>query len=320
MLAAALWRHRRLGPLKNLQQRLLHTLTGDVASDGWVLRLAGDLVDLIDVYDAHLGTLGVEVRGLDQLEEDVLHVLTHVAGLSERGGIGDRERHVEHLGERLSEIGLTAAGRTEHQNVGLGQLHAVAAAERRAHPDPLVMVVDGHGQVPLGGVLPDHVLVEERMDLRRLGQLLERRSLGLVHLGLDDLVTQLDALVADVDPGTGDQLLDLLLALPTEGALQQVAALTNTCHEFYVLAFQGPRPDPIVDGTRGGQEIRPSAIGSLDPTARRYLLRRAAKASVARRQFAIVEHGVDDPVFLGLRRREDLVPIRVVPYLLSGAP
>src|SRR5690606_23090462 len=46
----------------------------------------------------------------------------------------------------------------------------------------------------------------------------------------DDLVAQVDALVADVHAGSGDQLLDLLLALPAEGALEQVAALTHTCH------------------------------------------------------------------------------------------
>jgi hypothetical protein len=38
---------------------------------------------------------------------------------------------------------------------------------------------------------------------------------------LDDLVTEIDALVADVHAGAGDQLLDLPVALPTERALEQ---------------------------------------------------------------------------------------------------
>ena len=92
--------------LEDLQQRLLHALAGDVPRDRRVLALAGDLVDLVDVDDAGLGLLDVVVGGLDELEQDVLDVLADVAGLGERGRVGDRERHVEHLGERLGEVGL----------------------------------------------------------------------------------------------------------------------------------------------------------------------------------------------------------------------
>ena len=48
---------------------------------------------------------------------------------------------------------------------------------------------------------------------------------------LDDLVAQLDALVADVHPGPRNELLNLLLALPAEGALEQVCALTDSSHQ-----------------------------------------------------------------------------------------
>ena len=122
VLAAALRRHRGGGALDDLQQRLLDALAGDVAGDRGVLRLAGHLVDLVDVDDAGLGLLDVVVGGLDQLEQDVLDVLADVAGLGERGGVGDRERHVEHPGQGLGEVGLAAAGRADHQDVGLGDL------------------------------------------------------------------------------------------------------------------------------------------------------------------------------------------------------
>ena len=52
VLAPALRRHRRGGALEDLQQRLLDALAGDVARDRGVLRLAGHLVDLVDVDDA----------------------------------------------------------------------------------------------------------------------------------------------------------------------------------------------------------------------------------------------------------------------------
>jgi ATP-dependent Clp protease ATP-binding subunit ClpX len=96
--------------------------------------------------------------------------------------------------------------------------------------DALVMVVNRNRQRLLGHVLSDDVRVEEVVDLPRLRQLGETDLGALVELLLDDLVAEIDAFVADVDAGTGDELLDLLLALTAERALQQVAAVTYACH------------------------------------------------------------------------------------------
>src|SRR3954451_11984576 len=231
VLAATLRRHGRRRPLEDLQQRLLHALAGDVPGDRRVLALAGDLVDLVDVDDPGLGALDVVVGRLDQLQQDVLDVLTDVAGLGQGGGVGDRERHVEHPGEGLRQVGLAAPGRAHQQDVGLGQLHAVvAAAPLTTGLDPLVVVVDRHGERALGLVLADDVLLEEVVDLLGLRQLVELEVRRLRELLLDDLVAEVDALIADVHTGASDQLLDLLLALAAERALQQVATLTDTRH------------------------------------------------------------------------------------------
>ncbi len=219
MLTAALRRHARLGALEDLQQRLLHAFAAHVSGDRRVLALARDLVDLVDVDDAGLRLLDVVVGGLDQLQQDVLDVFADVPGLGERGRVGDRERHVEHAGEGLREVGLAAPGRPQDHDVGLLQLDVAVV---RADLDALVVVVDRDREHLLRPLLIDHVLVEEREDLLRLRKLVELQLGGLGELFLDDLVAQVDALVADVDAGTGDQLLDLLLALPAEGALQQV--------------------------------------------------------------------------------------------------
>src|SRR5206468_10247674 len=96
--------------------------------------------------------------------------------------------------------------------------------------DPLVMVVDRNGQGLLRVLLADHVGVEELEDLPRLRQLLEPDLSALAELLLDDLVAEVDALVADVDPWPRDELLDLLLALPAERALQQVTSVADACH------------------------------------------------------------------------------------------
>ena len=78
---------------------------------------ASDLVDLVDVDDPCLGLLHVVVRRLDQLEEDVLHVLAHISSLRERRGIRYSERHVQHARKSLCEQRLAATGRTEKQDV-----------------------------------------------------------------------------------------------------------------------------------------------------------------------------------------------------------
>ena len=87
------------------------------------------------------------------------------------------------------------------------------------------MVVNRDGEDFLGVVLADDVFIEPLTDLcgdgsgGRLGK-------GSVELGLllvrkflvQDGGAHLDTLVADIDAGAGDELLDLRVALATEGA------------------------------------------------------------------------------------------------------
>src|SRR5581483_777305 len=234
VLAAALRRDRGGGALDDLKQRLLDTLAGDVTGDRRVLRLASHLVDLVDVDDPGLGLLDVVVRGLDQLEQDVLDVLADVARLGQRGGVGDRERHVEHPGERLGEIGLATPGRPDDEDVRLRDLDLLVlrvlagdVLRLKTRLDAFVVVVHGHGQRLLRLFLADHVRVQELEDLLRLRQLAETDLGALGELLLDDLVAQVDALVADVDTRTRDELLDLLLALAAEGAFEQVCTVRD---------------------------------------------------------------------------------------------
>ncbi len=233
VLAAALRGNRRLGAFQDLQQRLLHALPRHVAGDGRVLALAGDLVDLVDVDDARLGALHVVVGSLDQLEQNVLDILTDVPGLGKGGGVRDRERDVEHLGQGLRQVGLSAAGGTEHQDVGLGQLNRFTRAGFAAlfaGLNSLVMVVNRDSKRPLGGVLSDDVALQEVPDLGGLGQLIEFYVVGVGQFLFDDLVAQINALIADVNAWPSNELLDLLLALSAERALQQVTAVSDARH------------------------------------------------------------------------------------------
>ena len=66
MLPPTLWRNVCCGALDDLQERLLHTFTRNVACDRWVIALARDLVDLVNIDDAPLRPLNVEIGGLDE--------------------------------------------------------------------------------------------------------------------------------------------------------------------------------------------------------------------------------------------------------------
>src|SRR5690349_21100961 len=202
MLAPALRRYRRDGAFNEFQERLLHAFAGHVARDRGVLALARDLVDLIDVDDAGLRFLDVVVALLQKLLDDVLDVLADIAGFGQRRRISDRERHVEKTRERIGQQRLARAGWTDEQNVGFGEFDFLAAPARF---QPLVVVVDGDGENFLGAVLPDHILIEHVEDFLRLGQVTARAGGFFLEFLADDVVAELDALVADEHRRTGDQ-------------------------------------------------------------------------------------------------------------------
>ena len=205
MLAAAGGRNACHRTLKNLKQRLLNALARDIAGNGEVLGFAGNLVDLVHIDDAHLCALNVAVGGIDELEQDVLHVLANVTGLGERGGVGDGKRHLEDAGERLGQQGLTGTGGTEQQDVGLGELYLVhIVIELQAHvvikgrhrgaalDHAAIVVVHGHRHGALGVLLTHNIgrkfvidLVRRRHARDDLTVVLELKALGLgVHGGL----------------------------------------------------------------------------------------------------------------------------------------
>ena len=91
----------------------------------------------------------------------------------------------------------------------------------------LVVVVDRDRQDALGGLLADHVLVEAGLDLAAASAgrtcAPSRAVVAGGHFVADDVVAQLDALVADEHRRAGDQLLHLVLALAAERAVEQLS-------------------------------------------------------------------------------------------------
>jgi hypothetical protein len=92
------------------------------------------------------------------------------------------------------------------------------------------VVVDGDRQDLLGVLLADDVVVQEGEDLLGLGEVLEAELGRLVPLLRDDVVAEVDALVTDVDPWPGNQLLDLFLGLAAKAAFDQIPTLAELRH------------------------------------------------------------------------------------------
>jgi len=102
------------------------------------------------------------------------------------------------------------------------------------------VVVDGDREGALGGVLADDVLLQNVVDLAWLGQVLQLDRAGRRgQLLVDYLVAEVDALVADVDAGSGDQLLDLALRLAAEAAEELLVRVCGPCQRDPLLRGSG---------------------------------------------------------------------------------
>ena len=158
VLTPALWRHAGHGAFDQLQQGLLHPLARYIARNAWVVRLARDLVNFIDVDDAALRFLHVIVAALQQLADDVLHILANIAGFRQRRRIGHDEGHIKLARKGLRQQGLARARGADQQDVALGELHLILARLIFV-AQAFVVVVDRHGQRALGLFLADDVVV-----------------------------------------------------------------------------------------------------------------------------------------------------------------
>jgi hypothetical protein len=92
------------------------------------------------------------------------------------------------------------------------------------------VLVDGDGKALLGFVLTNYILVEEVFDLAWLGKWWPcSYRLCLLIVG-DDLITNVDTLIADIDRWSSNEFLYLILRLTAERAAQCV--ISSSYHAF----------------------------------------------------------------------------------------
>ena len=163
-----------------------------------------------------LGTLHIEISGLQQPQQDVLHVVAHVTGLGEGGGVGNGKGNLQNPGQGLGKEGLAGAGGAQHQNVALLELHVLSAAEENA----LVVVVYRNGERHLRLILADDILVQHILDLpgRRqlVGHALQGGGLLVLKAVAEDAHAQAHALITNPHTGPLNHPVDLIFMLAAE--------------------------------------------------------------------------------------------------------
>ena len=102
------------------------------------------------------------------------------------------------------------------------------------------MVVDRYRQRLLSNLLADHILIKELKDVAWLWKFTKAKFNGFTEFFLNDLITQVDAFITDIDARASDQLFDLLLALSAERTLEQISALANACHAYALPEVRDP--------------------------------------------------------------------------------
>ena len=217
MLPAALRRNACHRALQDLKERLLYSLARYITGDGYILGFLGDLVYLVNIYDSILRFADIVICRLDQLQQDILHILTHISGLCQGCSVCDGKRHVQHLCKGLSQVGLAGTGGAQQQDIALLYIHIQVLPGG----DTFIVIIYGYRQDFLGCILSNDIIVQERLDLLWFEQVnaVQIRSalLVLIKFFLQNLRTKINTFITNVNiVGPGDQLFHLILALSAE--------------------------------------------------------------------------------------------------------
>ena len=135
---------------------MLNPLTAHITRDGWVVALAGNLVDFVDKHDAMLCGFNIIVGHLQQPAQDAFHVFAHITRFGKHRSVDNGERHLQQFCNGARQQGLACSRGAHHDNVTFFNLHPVIV---HGLLQPFVMVVDRHRQETLGFILPNDVFI-----------------------------------------------------------------------------------------------------------------------------------------------------------------
>ena len=225
MFAAALGRHRRHGALNQFQQGLLNTLARHIPRNGRIVRLAGNLVDLIDVDNTALRTLDFVIAALQQLLNDVFDIFPHITGFGQRGRIGHHKGHIQSARQCLCQQCFTRTGRPNQQDIAFGQLDVILAGFFLV-TQTFVVVVDRHCQRPLGWLLPDNITIQRALDVGwgwEIGPVF-RSDVAHRQFVADDFIAEVNALITNEHRRTCNEFFNFVLTFSAKRTVQGLFA------------------------------------------------------------------------------------------------
>ena len=229
VLPAALWGNGGNGAFKNFQQSLLNTLARYIACNGRVFALAGNFIDLIDVYNALLCALNIIVAGLQKLEQNVFNILADITRFRECGCIRNGKRNVKHLCKRFRKQGFAAAGRSEHDDIALAEFGIRLCF---LGINAFVVVIYRNSKCALCMILADNVIVEGFYDVNGFRQFVRsfrRIRIGKGRLLFKNFPAELNAFVANVNARAGKDTIYLIAAFSAKRAFDCIV-VTVFCH------------------------------------------------------------------------------------------
>ena len=221
MLSPALRRNTGNGAFQHFQQSLLHAFARNIACNGSVLALASDFINLIDIDDAALRAFHIVIRRLQELHDDVFHILPDITGFRQSGRVSNGKGNIQHFGHCLCEQRLPGTGRADEQDVAFLKLYGVLL--QPAAQDAFIVVVDGNRENLFCSLLANHVLIKICLDLHGLresvkdqGQPVVARNRTLFKPRADDTHAHAHAIVTDITAVSGNQPVHLRLRFPAK--------------------------------------------------------------------------------------------------------
>ena len=223
MFTATLWWNRCNCPFHNFQQRLLYPLARNVTGNRWVIGLARDLIDLINIDDTTLRAFDIIFRCLQKLQNYIFDIFPHITSFGQGGGICHSKRHIQNAGQCLGQQCLTATSRSDQHDVGFRQLDIRFIGVVQA----LVMVMDSDRQHAFGVHLTDHIVIKNLTNLGWSRNTITGFQTSRFGFFTNNVHAQLNAFITDEHCWPGNQLTHLMLALAAKAAIKSVLTVAT---------------------------------------------------------------------------------------------
>ena len=238
MFSPALRRNACNRSFQDFQECLLHTFAGYVPGNGHILGFFRNFINFIYINNSILRSLNIPVCCLDDLQQDILYILTHISCFCQRSGICNGKRHIQKSCQCLGKQRLTGACWPQHQDIALLQLHIQISGCSHS----FIMVVNRYRKCFFRFILSNHIIIQDCMDFLRFQKVdLISESviliIGSIQLFFYDLRTDSHTFVTDkCTVRTCDQFAHLILGFLAKGT-SDFSFSYLLCHEFPIFPF-----------------------------------------------------------------------------------